>query len=202
MKRLARVLIVACPTTFFAAGLLFAQARGVGAPASVEPDPPCFDNASRYVDCRNGTVTDTVTGLVWLQHATCFGRVDWASGNTLAVGLAHGQCGLTDGSRPGHWRLPTLQEWQATIAQAVAMGCTLEGTHDPPALTNNDGTACLDEGPTSFSRVNSGGYWSVTTHEQHPNNAWTVSLVGTIHGFVFSSVKHFALPVWPVRGGS
>ncbi len=34
--------------------------------------PPCFDDANRYVDCGNGTVTDTVTGLIWLKNANCF----------------------------------------------------------------------------------------------------------------------------------
>ena len=33
--------------------------------------PPCFDDANRYVDCENGTVTDTVTGLIWLKNAGC-----------------------------------------------------------------------------------------------------------------------------------
>jgi hypothetical protein len=27
---------------------------------AVKADPPCFDNANRYVDCENGTVMDTV----------------------------------------------------------------------------------------------------------------------------------------------
>ena len=36
-------------------------------------DGPCFDNTNRYVDCGNGTVTDTVTGLIWLQDADCLG---------------------------------------------------------------------------------------------------------------------------------
>jgi hypothetical protein len=30
-----------------------------------------LDNANRYVNCGNGTVTDTVTGLIWLQNANC-----------------------------------------------------------------------------------------------------------------------------------
>ena len=28
------------------------------------PDPPCFGNIVRYVNCGNGTVTDTATGLI------------------------------------------------------------------------------------------------------------------------------------------
>ena len=34
--------------------------------------PPCFDLTHRYVDCANGTVTDTVTGLIWLKNAELF----------------------------------------------------------------------------------------------------------------------------------
>jgi hypothetical protein len=161
--------------------------------------PPCFDNVNRYVDCGNGTVTDTVTGLVWLKQAECLGRVDWATGASLAASLADGACGLTDGSRPGQWRLPTLSEWQATMARAVALGCTLEGAGTPPALTNDAGTACLADGPTSFTGVEPGGYWTFTVNDQHPNNAWVASLQGTLHGFVFMAVKTFALPAWPVR---
>jgi hypothetical protein len=74
---------------------------------------PCFDNGNRYVDCGNGTVTDTVTGLVWLKNANCFGEQTYAAASQAAAGLGAGQCGLTDGSSPGDWRLPTLVEWQA-----------------------------------------------------------------------------------------
>ena len=123
-------------------------------------DPPCFDNLSRYVDCGNGTVTDSVTGLVWLQDAGCRGAVDWATGSTSVASLADGECGLSDGSRSGQWRLPTVDEWRATIAPAVVMGCSLEGVGTPPALTNTAGTDCLSVGPTAFFGVASAGYWS------------------------------------------
>jgi hypothetical protein len=162
-------------------------------------DPPCFDNLNRYVDCGNGTVTDSVTGLVWLQDAWCLGVVDWATGSARAASLKDGTCGLSDGSRPGYWRLPTIDEWRATIAPAVAMGCSMEGVGTPPALTNTAGTECLSVGPTAFFGVVSDGYWSMTSNPQHPNNAWVTSLVGTIHGFVFSGVKSHGLHVWPVR---
>ena len=163
------------------------------------PEPPCFDNLNRYVDCGNGTVTDSVTGLVWLLDAACFGAGDWASGSTLVAGLGDGQCGLADGSRPGQWRLPTIDEWQATIGPAVAMGCSLEGTGVPPALTNAAGTGCAGAWPRTFHGVAPGGYWSMTSNPQHPNNAWVASLVGTLDGFVFSAVKSHPLHVWPVR---
>jgi hypothetical protein len=168
-------------------------------PAVPVVDPPCFDNVNRYVDCGNGTVTDTVTGLVWLRDSSCLGVADWASSATRAARLSTGVCGLTDGSSPGQWRLPTLAEWQATVARAVSMGCTHQGPGLPPALTNDAGTACLSDGPTPFAGVEPGGFWTLAVDEQHPNNAWVVSLIGTIHGFAYPALKSFVLPAWPVR---
>jgi hypothetical protein len=162
-------------------------------------DPPCFDNENRFVDCGNGTVTDAVTGLVWLKDAACLGVTDWAAGSAAATQLREGTCGLSDGSSPGSWRLPTLEEWRKTIAIATSMGCSGQGPRTPPALTNDPGTSCISDGPSSFVGVQPGGYWTSTTHEQHPNNAWVVSLIGTIDGFVFPAVKSFTLPAWPVR---
>ena len=181
-----------CVTTVLVilVALMFSPGGSTAAqePPATTPDPPCFNNLDRYVDCGNGTVTDSVTGLIWLRDAACFGAIDWASGSTLVTGLADGQCGLADASRPGQWRLPTIDEWQATITQAVTMGCSLEGTNIPPALTNAAGTACIGIGPSPFYGLETGGYWSMTANGQHPNNAWVASLAGTIHGFVFSGV--------------
>jgi hypothetical protein len=161
--------------------------------------PPCFDNANRYVDCGNGTVTDTVTGLIWLKNANCFSTKTYSAANQAAAGLADGQCGLTDGSSAGDWRLPTKAEWEATIARAVALGCKSGGAGSPPSLTNDPGTGCLIPGPTSFTGVQSNAYWSSSANEVTPGFAWLVTLAfGVVtngnegNGFFF---------VWPVRGG-
>ena len=45
--------------------------NGTNGTSGTRADGPCFDNTNRYVDCGNGTVTDTVTGLIWLQQADC-----------------------------------------------------------------------------------------------------------------------------------
>jgi hypothetical protein len=87
------------------------------------PDPPCFDNANRYVDCGNGTVTDTATGMIWLKDAGCLGALNWADANHAAARLKQGQCGLTDRSRRGDWRLPTNTEWQTMVAVAKIIRC-------------------------------------------------------------------------------
>lgn len=154
--------------------------------------PPCFDNSNRYVDCGNGTVMDTVTGLLWLKNANCFGQKNYATANTEAAGLEDGECGLTDNSSPGDWRLPTEAEWQATIAQADVLGCT------NPNLTNTVGTGCFSAGPQPFTGVQS-FYWSSTAYAPQPVKAWVVALN---NGVMAIDGKTISLDyVWPVRGG-
>jgi len=176
--------------------------------------PPCFDNANRYVDCGNGTVTDTVTGLIWLKKADCFqGGRFYADSNQAAAGLAAGECGLTDGSSAGDWRLPTKTEWEATIAHAVALGCKYLSPGGYPSLTNNPGTGCLSAGPTSFTGVRSFFHWSSSAHEGNPHWAWSVDLVGSYGSGYLDKVSGlvtyddalnpivWGANVWPVRGG-
>jgi Protein of unknown function (DUF1566) len=112
---------------------------------------------------------------------------------------------LTDKSSPGDWRLPTIDEWQATIAHAVALGCKIPDTE--PSLTNDAGTGCLSVGPSSFT----GGfttpfYWSSSTDETNPSSAWAVNIfsgiVFTPTGSVSTTGKSIAFRVWPVRDGS
>ena len=43
--------------------------NGIDGTNGTRADAPCFHNTNRYVNCGNGTVTDTVTGLIWrLRH--------------------------------------------------------------------------------------------------------------------------------------
>jgi Protein of unknown function (DUF1566) len=170
----------------------------VASAQKVVPHGPCFDNANRYVDCGNGTVTDTVTGLIWLKQADCLADNDWAAANQAAASLRNGDCDLTDKSSPGDWRLPTKDEWSATFARAAALGCTLPaGT--PPTLTNDAGTACYGTGVgSSFAGVATGPYWSSTAVETFPDNAWAA---GLDEGNVGIAAKFASFPVWPVRSG-
>jgi tetratricopeptide (TPR) repeat protein len=70
----------------------------------------------RYTDNGDGTVTDNKTNLIWLKNANCAGRkMTWKKGMQWAAKLAHGQCGLSNGSKAGDWRLPTKEEWEAMI---------------------------------------------------------------------------------------
>lgn len=158
-------------------------------------DPPCFDNTNRYVDCSNGTVNDTVTNLIWLENANCYGSLDYAAANNAAAGLEDGECGLTDGSSPGDWRLPTREEWEATVERAIALGCT---DANAPTLTDTPGTACYSAGLQPFTDVQSYNYWSSTTRASDTSDAWCMHLY---NGGVYAYRRTNPGYVWPVRDG-
>jgi len=154
-----------------------------GAPAT-NPDPPCFDNVNRYVDCLNGTVTDTVTGLIWLKHNPRL-ALDYSRANEWAAGLSDGQEGLSDRSRPGDWRLPTKAEWDATMARAIQLQCRLVFPY--VELTNDAGTQCWGNGPSTWWSGPVGNYmWTGTTDQGavagEPLRAWTVWVDGGSEG--------------------
>lgn len=146
----------------------------------------------------NGTVTDNLTGLVWLTNANCLetvggiakgsGSLTWANALTWSNNLASGQCGLSDGSVAGDWRLPNKRELLSLMTDS----------YQGPALSNTDGTAQWTEG-TPFSGVFGWGYyWSSTTLANSPSYAWRVYFY---NGFLQYDPKTTSLYVWPVRGG-
>ena len=166
--------------------------------AAAKADPPCYNNYHRYVNCENGTVYDTVTNLLWLRDANCFVEgMDWTGASNAVLGLEDGVCGLTDGSSPGDWRLPTKAEWVATVEQAVALGCTYQNGKQP-ALVNKPGTECHTESWPAFNNVQASQYWSSTANELAPMVAWYMSLYGGTAG---GNPKTEVAYVWAVREG-
>ena len=142
----------------------------------------------RFVDNSDGTVTDMLTGLVWLKNANCFGQRTWTSALADANTLASTVCGLSDGSQAGDWRLPSANELQSLI----------DYENFSPALSNATGTAQWTEGD-AFTSVQMGVYWSSSSFVYSPSHAaWQVCL----HcGYVYYYDKAFSADVWPVRGG-
>jgi hypothetical protein len=138
----------------------------------------------RFMDRRDGTVRDNLTGLLWLRNVNCFGSRAWTQALTDANTLASGRCGLTDGSVAGDWHLPNVKELQSLI----------DFGRFGPALP--DGHPYLDVQP-SF-------YWSSTTKQPDtippvdPGVAWAVSLNFGATNDVYKLVTN---PVWPVQGG-
>jgi len=143
----------------------------------------------RYTDNGHGTVTDNRTGLIWMKNANCFDWQTWKEAMQSAANLAHGQCGLRDGSRRGMWRLPTREEWEAMMDQKYAWPAK-----PGLALSNAAGTGPWKKGD-AFSDVQ-WFYWSSTT--ENLSSAWNVALYD---GFVYDGDKTYTNYVWPVRGG-
>lgn len=69
-----------------------------------------------FSDNSDGTVTESISGLVLLKDPTASTcplvgtAAVWSTADTSVGTLASGQCGLSDSSSAGHWRLPTDQE--------------------------------------------------------------------------------------------
>ena len=147
----------------------------------------------RFCDLGDGTVLDMDTGLIWLKDANCFGYMDWDDAMAVAAGLEDGECGLTDGSAAGDWRLPTKEEWEAFVA-----GVYPNNLYTNPDLCNAAGTGQWSEGD-AFTGVQSYHYWSSTEYAADPGGAWRVHMR---EGRVGTNGKGSSFYVWPVRGGN
>jgi hypothetical protein len=132
----------------------------------------------RFTDNSNGTVTDNLTGLIWLKEAASL-QNSFSTSLTHCNSLTNGMHGLTDGSMPGDWRLPNVRELQSLVDYGRS-SFALPSGH-------------------SFTNVQSSApYWSSTTYESDTSRAWFVNMVD---GSVGSDGKGAKLYAWPVRGG-
>ena len=146
----------------------------------------------RFITDTTGVVTDTLTGLVWLQDASCIvneypgfdndgtsgdGRVTWQHALDFAAGITvtgpYSNCaaGFSD------WRLPNVRELQSLPDYG-------------------EGNPALPDGHP-FTGVQSDCYWSSSTSAIGTSNAWPVDLNA---GYVLSYSKTTLYYVWPVRG--
>lgn len=152
------------------------------APGPVNPYTVYGWAGTRFTDNLDGTVTDNLTGLIWLKNTTCFEFRNWADALSDCKSLAHGSCGLTDGTSAGDWRLPNINELHSLV----------DPTQSSPAL------------PLGYQQFFTGDpssiYWSSTTGGHGTFAAWWVDL--TDHGDVSSHAKDGRIFVWPVRSGN
>ena len=130
----------------------------------------------RFVDNQDGSVSDRLTGLVWLKNANCFGRVSWEDSLLLPQLLVQGSCGLTDGSLAGDWRLPNVLE---------LFGLVDLGEHQPALVAGHP-----------FLNVQLDFYWSGTTLDNVNSPARPVSMS---FGNIDQKDKADLYYVWPVR---
>lgn len=147
----------------------------------------------RFSDNVNGTVTDNLTGLIWLKNANCYGTQTWMQALASANALADGMCSLGDGSTAGQWRLPNVLELLSLIDYSFYF----------PAVSNAAGTAKWTNGDLFLNVQNQttvqGRYWSSTTVANNTLAAWDIDFdIGTVNR---NQPKTNTYYVWPVRGG-
>ena len=148
----------------------------------------------RFTDNGDGTVTDNLTGLIWLEDAACGGTRIWTDALAFANTLASGQCGLTDGSIAGEWRLPNMPEMSSLA--------NLEyGTPGhAPAISNTSGDGPWTSGDPFLSVQTT--YWTsgnppLDGNTDHAWIFWTPSASAE-----YRDKDTVYLYAWPVRGGS
>jgi len=131
----------------------------------------------RFTDNLDGTVTDNLTGLIWLKNADCFGPRFWQQAIDICRGLETGSCGLTDGSSTLDWRLPNKRE---------LFSLTSDGYYGPAVPS-----------PRPFTNIFQNNYWSSTTFIYVPDRAWYVFIFNGSIGFESKTIGNY---VWCVRG--
>jgi hypothetical protein len=122
----------------------------------------------RFVDNGDGTLTDTMTGLVWMKAGDCI-DANWADAVAAVQSLANGTCGLTDKSKPGDWRMPNRNEMQSLEDrmngnEADFLGATYVWKSD----------AAFYRGPIFSNFHGYEYYWTSTTDAADTTEAWTV----------------------------
>lgn len=160
----------------------------------------------RFTGNSNGTVTDNLTGLIWLANANCTdtvggidkssGSLNWTNALTWSNNLADGDCGLTDSSKAGDWRLPNIFELESLRAMQFYN----------PAISNDAGTGkWAEDSSSTFSGVEANQYWSSTTFASHNNEKLYVNFY---YGYVDANnaalittpyERYNTNYVWPVR---
>ena len=121
----------------------------------------------RWIDNGNGTITDTVTGLIWMKKADCINQT-WPAAVAAVNSLASGQCGLTDGSTAGSWRMPNRNEMQS-------LSDRMENNHADffdNTFVNLDGS--IFQSPIFNNFIANLYYWTSSTNASNTSEAWSV----------------------------
>lgn len=136
----------------------------------------------RFTDNSNGTITDNLTGLIWLKDAGCatiYGT-SWPITIDKVNALQSGQCGLTDNSVAGQWRVPNKNELEslAINGEVPQIGYYL----------NSQG----------FIDAHVGSYlMSSSTHANLTSHAWTMDPSGDVYSYGNKGYNQYK--AWAVR---
>ncbi len=158
----------------------------------------------RFTDNGNDTITDNLTGLMWLKNANCIathypgfdndytpgdGSVTWEHALDFIAWINNGSYTSCAGN-PAYddWRVPNVKELLSLLHF---------GFYNP-AVPCTAGPCQWEEGDP-FINVRSSFYWSSTTFADSTSLfAWTVSMSA---GNMAYNPKTNSCFLWPVRGG-
>jgi hypothetical protein len=138
--------------------------------------------SSRFIDNNDGTITDSLTGLMWLKDVQCFRHETWQDAFNSITDLNANPGSYTCGGYTAthdDWVLPNIKEL-----------LNLFGLYGWTALGS------------PFENVESAQYWSSTTLANFPTSAWTSTM--NVGGSGHYSKDPLGVPqphVLPVRGG-
>jgi hypothetical protein len=144
----------------------------------------------RFTSNNNGTITDNLTGLIWLRNANCANAVvDWPTAlNYVAQLNAAGSmnnnyCGdvSNGGTHQTDWRLANIKELLSLIDFSKSGGPALPSGHPFVGVQTNN------------------SYWSASSSANDTTTAWIVWFSNEVG--MHASNKVDAFYVWPVRGG-
>jgi hypothetical protein len=136
----------------------------------------------RFTDNRDGTVTDNLTGLMWLKDGGCLNK-KWDDA-LLSIADLNANPGLYNcleySASYSDWRLPNIRELKSLVDY---------GTSDISAQLNDEG----------FLNIVSSRYWASTTYLNKGSYRWAVNMK---KGDMSYSGKKSKYRVLPVRSGS
>jgi aryl carrier-like protein len=146
--------------------LLFSSSMNVFSNSYVENK--WLDN--RYVDHKNGTVTDKITGLMWkqcseglsLSGSNCVNEEGKEDNPTLyswkqAIELTN----TFEFAGKSDWRLPNIKELMSLVARNRRSGSSINSTRFPNTPTD--------------------AYWSSSPSARHSQSSWKVTFNGGYH---------------------
>jgi len=136
--------------------------------------------APRFTDNGDGTVTDSLTGLMWLKDGGCLKKgwndalnsiIDFNT-NPLRYSCFGYTANYTD------WRMPNVRELESMINYDVS---------DVAGWLNSAG----------FTNIQYSSYWTSTTSQKSAAQAWMVNMKKSGKVLQKKKSKYYA---WPVRG--
>jgi hypothetical protein len=149
----------------------------------------------RFTDHNNGTITDNITGLIWLKNENASGAErDWVQAmrdvrqlnvNGEMNGYSAGDTS-NNGTHMTDWRLPMLEEMQSLIYMEKG---------GPLTINKDSNTQWPTRGLFSNKRSY---YW---TNTQYPAGREEKYYINMYSGYMFGAdIRRHFFKVWAVRG--